>query len=271
MRGKSILSASIATLVLTMTGCAQSPQVQSLSNLSHIHSVETDGQNVFAASHHGLYVLKENEWTLQGEKFDAMGFEIDNGSFYTSGHPGNDQALPDPVGILISQDQGLTWSSLSLEGEVDFHLLEVRKENAIGVAANYGLILKSSDGGISWENAEFPAASDFAINPGLPEEILVVDGKNSFLSNDYAKSFTPVELLKDVSKIDWNTEYIYAGNDTSLFRGKSPNGSFEEMQYKFQSILDIESEKNVVVVLDKLGIHVSYDNGSNFSLVGKSE
>lgn len=269
MRGKFVARIGITSLVFLMTACAQSTEVEDLSALSHVHSVTTDGQNIYAASHHGLYVLEEKEWKLQGEKFDVMGLAIDNETFYASGHPGPDQELPDPVGILVSKNQGKTWKKLSLTGEVDFHLLEVREKNVIGLASNYGSILKSSDGGISWETAEFPAVSDLAINPVSPNEILVVDGKSSFLSDDFAKSFAPVDFVKNVSKISWDTEYIYAGNNTSLFRGKSLSGSFEELESEFRSILDIESEKNVVVILDELGIHVSYDYGSSFSLVGK--
>jgi hypothetical protein len=67
-KAKAILI--LTTLVVALSACStpttQPVKVQSLSELAHIHSVATDGKRIFVASHHGLYVLKGNEWRLRG-------------------------------------------------------------------------------------------------------------------------------------------------------------------------------------------------------------
>ena len=261
---------SLAILTLTLAGCSKSDPVASLSGLTHVHSVATDGKNIYVASHHGLYVLKEKEWKLQGEDFDVMGLAITGTDFYASGHPGPTQDLPDPVGVLISKNQGRTWKPVSLTGEVDFHLLEVSGANFIGVAANYGSILKSPDGAKDWETVQVPEFSDLTLNPDSPNELLLSGESGLSISKDFARSFSAVNSLENVSKVEWHSDYLYASTDNAFFRTKSPQDKFQETQYKFQSISDIASSKNIVVVLDELGVHVSYDFGSSFSLVSKN-
>jgi len=85
------LTLSLATLALALTGCSKSEPVTNLSGLAHIHSVATDGKNIYVASHHGLYVWKDKEWNLQGEDFDVMGLAIAGTDFYASGHPGQNR------------------------------------------------------------------------------------------------------------------------------------------------------------------------------------
>lgn len=104
-KAKAILI--LTTLVLALSACStpttEPIKVQSISELAHIHSVATDGKRIFVASHHGLYVLKGNEWRLRGEDFDIMGLAYSDGIFYSSGHPGPLQNLPNPVGLLESE------------------------------------------------------------------------------------------------------------------------------------------------------------------------
>jgi hypothetical protein len=270
MRRITKVTLGLAALALALSGCSKSESGTSLSGLTHLHSVATDGTNIYVASHHGLYVWNKKEWKLQGDNFDIMGLAIAGKVFYASGHPGADQNLPDPAGVLISKDQGLTWKPVTLTGQVDFHLLEVSGENFIGVAANYGSILKSPDGAKNWEPVQAPGFSDVTINPDSPDEVLLSSENNISISKDFAHTFTTIGSLQNVSKVEWNRKYIYATTDSAVFRAKSPEDKFQGTKYKFQEIIDIESANNIVVVLDKLGVHVSYDYGTSFALVGKN-
>ncbi len=265
------ISLSIVVLALALSSCSKSDQANTLSELTHIHSVATDGENIYVASHHGLYLWQENQWQLQGDEFDVMGLAITGTDFYASGHPGKKHNLPDPVGVLVSKDQGQTWTPVSLTGKVDFHLLEVSGENFIGVAANYDSVLKSSDYAKNWEPVQVPRFSDMTLNPDSPDELLLSGEDGLSLSKDFAQSFATVGLLQNVSKVAWITNYVYAATENALFKSKSPQDKFQEIQYTFQSILDIDAKKNIVVVLDELGVHVSYDSGNSFSLVSERD
>jgi hypothetical protein len=270
MRRITKIALGLAALALVLSGCSKSESGKTLSGLTHLHSVATDGTNIYVASHHGLYVWNKKEWNLQGDNFDIMGLAITGKVFYASGHPGSDQNLPDPAGVLISKDQGLTWKPVTLTGQVDFHLLEVSGRHFIGLAANYGSVLKSSDGAKNWEPVEAPGFSDVTINPDTPNEVLLSNQNAMSISKDFAHTFTTIGSLKNISKVEWNRKYIYATTNSALFRANSPEDKFQETKYKFQGIVDIESANNIVVVLDNLGVHVSYDYGTSFVLIGKS-
>jgi hypothetical protein len=99
---KSLICTAITALLLA--GCATgSNDGVTLDELEHVHSVATDGEEFFLASHHGLYVWSGDSWQLRGEEFDIMGLAIDDGVFYASGHPGPSQDLPDPLRTPIAR------------------------------------------------------------------------------------------------------------------------------------------------------------------------
>jgi photosystem II stability/assembly factor-like uncharacterized protein len=262
-----IISVALLALAACSSPASETIKVQDLSGLSHIHSVATDGKSIYVASHHGLYALEDNEWKMRGEDFDIMGLAYTNQTFYASGHPGPGQDLPNPVGVLESKDQGKTWTPLSLTGEIDFHLLEASKANFIGAASNIGEILQSSDGGRSWKSVQVPQFSDMALNPKSENEILIATQNGLFLSNDFAKSFSLVGAFKNPVKIDWNQDFIFVSDVNELFRGSDVNSNLEKVEYRFDTISDINSEESVVVVLDRMGVHASFDSGETFALL----
>ena len=275
MKSKSLQIIALSLIALLMSGCTQNTQTDDtsglveLSDLSHIHSVATDGQDVYAASHHGLYVLQENKWKLRGDDFDIMGLSFDNGVFYASGHPGPLQNLPDPVGVLTSQDGGNTWSPLSLTGEVDFHLLEVVDENFIGVAASHNSVFSSTDGGNKWNTVSTPNFTDLSVNPQNSTAVLLADGNGLMLSEDFGISFKSVLSLDGVTKVEWHQDGIFAATKNNLYRGADLQGTFAKMEYKFDEISDIHAEGDLVVVMDAIGIHLSSDKGLTFDLIDR--
>jgi hypothetical protein len=80
---------------------------------------------------------------------DFMGLAGSAEVLVASGHPGAGSALPDPLGLIRSTDAGLTWETVSLTGEIDFHALAMEGDKVAG-SATAGQILYSEDGGASW-------------------------------------------------------------------------------------------------------------------------
>ncbi len=272
MNKKLKIISIIAPVILFLTSCSANSiskqvEVQSLAELSHIHSVATDGKDLYVASHHGLYVLKENGWKLRGEDFDIMGLAFSEGVFYASGHPGPLQNLPDPVGVLVSDNQGKTWRPLSLTGEVDFHLLEVSQENFIGAAANLGEILKSKDGGQTWQSTQVPVFSDMTLNPISKNQILLTTKSGLQYSMDFANTFEDVAGPKNLSKVEWNQDFVFVADEEFIYRAENLQTNFEKLNYEFKGITDINSEKKVVIVLDENGVHASFDSGDSFAQI----
>lgn len=267
-----MIATSLTAFVLA--SCSQSSQtvdpsaLQELSDLSHIHSVATDGRDVFLATHHGLYVYQDNKWKLRGDDFDVMGLSFDNGIFYASGHPGSQQDLPDPVGVLTSEDSGNTWVPQSLTGEVDFHLLEVVDKNLIGAAASHNAVMSSADGGMTWKTLPTPNFTDMSLNPLKSAELLMADGKGLRLSKDFGSSFVSVTGPSGVNAVEWHRNFIFVATSESFYRSASLDEAFDKTEYSFNKISDIHAEGDLVVFMDAAGIHLSSDRGLTFELIG---
>jgi hypothetical protein len=78
--------------------------------------------------------------------------------------------LANPLGVVISEDEGETWEPISLHGQVDFHVFEV---NVADSSVMYGVnshgshagLYQSQDGGYEWDKLE---------SSGLPEDLYAI-------------------------------------------------------------------------------------------------
>lgn len=254
-------------ILLVATGCAATTGPTSIAEMEHVHSVAADGSNFYLASHHGLYKWSGEGWTLVGEEFDAMGLAIDNGVFYASGHPGPGQELPDPLGILESRDKGNTWTPKTLTGEVDFHLLEVSGDSIVGVAANYGVVVGTQDGAVTWANIATPSLTSLSLNPNNGQELLLISEGLLYLSEDSGLTLTEVTAPSGSTKVDWSDDGIILATDSTLYRSSNLGMPFLEIPESFTGIKDIAASGAHVIVLDEQGAHVSSNNGGVFSLL----
>lgn len=258
-----------ALTLLFVSGCGTSDVDEvNLGELGHIHSVLTNGEKFFLASHHGLYVWSDDSWQLRGEEFDIMGLALDDGVFYASGHPGPSQDLPDPLGVLISRDTAMTWEPLVLTGEVDFHLLEVVGDTMVGVAANYGQVVASNDFGQTWSALEISALTSLSVNPSNGSEILLASDGALLLSSDTGASFNPVNAPDGVVLVDWSLPTVYLATDSALYQASSPNEDFSRLAEGFSGIQSIDAYGDALIVFDDAGVHISRDGGASFSRIG---
>lgn len=268
VRSSIAVAAVAAAAALLLGGCAPgAKEGVSLDDLQHIHSVATDGENFFLASHHGLYLWAEDSWHLQGDEFDVMGLAIDEGVFFASGHPGPTQEFPDPLGILISTDEGQTWAPQVLTGEVDFHLLEAVGSAFVGVAANYGVAVASRDAGQTWSTLNPPPLTSVAINPLDSNEVLVASEGFLHLSTDMGATFTPLPSPEGVVFVEWTQSTVFLATDSTLYQSPRTGEPFSPLDDMFSSISAIGAHANAVIVLDVQGVHVSRDGGKSFELL----
>jgi hypothetical protein len=248
----------------TLSGCSAALNGVGLGKPEHIHSAATDGEEFFLASEQGLYVWTGSSWDLRGEVFDVMGLAINDGVFYASGHPGLTQDLPNPLGLLLSDNAGETWRSHSLSGHVDFHLLRVSGDTLVGIAANFNSVLVSTDGGTNWLTLVTPVFTDLDMNPTEPREMLLVSDGALFLSTDAATSFSQTPAPDDVLLVDWSDNGVFLASSSALFRSDTYNGTFVRVAQKFTNIAAIGASSDAVIVLDDQGVHMSTDGGATF-------
>lgn len=175
--------------------------------INHIHGIGYVGGlgAAFFATHDGLKVYEKGTWLkTKKENNDYMGFNATAHGFFTSGHPGTDSKLPNPIGIMKSENYGQTLESLGFEAEVDFHLMAVGYSNHMifALSPHKNSIMKadafyvSEDEGVNWREV---AASGLkgeliglAVHP-TDKNILAAAGEEGiYLSKNQGESF---ELL----------------------------------------------------------------------------
>lgn len=137
--------------------------------LDHVHglAVGSDGA-LLAGTHTGVVALDlDGGVTRVGDgSLDLMGFTGVPGTdrLASSGHPGAGSSLPDPVGLLASDDGGSTWRSVALQGEVDFHALASDGRLVVGYDGRTGLLV-SDDGGARFRPGAAIAPAALAVTP----------------------------------------------------------------------------------------------------------
>lgn len=254
------------TAVLVLTGCAGNETPRAFSDVDHVHSVETDGERVFAGTHQGLYEWSNDQWSRAGLEFDVMGLAEENTVLFASGHPGPGNEFPDPVGILQSFDGGATWDALTLTGEVDFHLLKVSGDTMVGVAANYSSVLFSSDFGSTWTSLDLTSLSDLSLHPSSADIVLAAEG-SLFSSGDGGVTFVKISDRTDVVKAQWWAEKLLVASPTTLYVASDSFSEFTAFEQRFSNILDISAHQNTIVVLDEAGVHLSTNGGTSFMTI----
>lgn len=257
----------LAATTLLLTGCQSSDTARAFDEVDHVHSVETDGDKVFAGTHQGLYEFVDNNWVRRGLEFDVMGLAQHDSELFASGHPGPGKEFPDPVGILHSADGGETWDSLTLSGEVDFHLLKVSETSMVGVAANYSSVIFSDDFGSTWSPLDLTSLSDLSLHHSSGDLLMASEG-SLFLSEDSGSAFVKISDQTDVVKAQWWGDAVLISNPTTLFVAPGIDAPFKALSHTFANILDLSASGTIIVVLDETGVHLSTDAGATFTRIG---
>jgi hypothetical protein len=152
-------------------------------------------------THSGTMVVEPGGVRRVGDaRTDLMGFTVAGPDhFYSSGHPGPGDDLPEPVGLLESTDGGQTWSVLSRAGESDFHVVAAAED---AVYAFDGALVTSSDGR-DWAPAADVAPASLAVHPDEPRTVLGTTQQGPVRSTDGAGSFAPVDGAPLLYLLSW--------------------------------------------------------------------
>ena len=167
----------------------------------HVHALGVDpgDGSLMIATHTGLFRLPVNR--ARAERVsdlnqDTMGFTVAGpGHFLGSGHPDLRDNLPPSLGLIESRDAGRSWTSVSLLGEVDFHVLRTSGRRVVGYDATFSRILISEDEGRSWKERRPPQRLyDLVSRPGFPNTLVVAGEDRVFTSQDGGRTWTQREV-----------------------------------------------------------------------------
>lgn len=239
----------------------------------HVHGLGLDpaDDSVYVATHDGLFRSGASGMAPVGATGrDLMGFtSAGPGILLSSGHPAPDDELPNPVGLVESRDGGVSWTPLSLTGEVDFHALEVSSGIVFGYDAIGGMLRASTDGGRTWEDRAALAALDIAVNPSDPTAVLATTEGGVVASRDGGRSFAAPNgtLLAYVSWASDGTVYGI-GLDGAVFASTDAATTWQQVGVvpggRPQAIT---ATGDVVLAATAGGVFRSDDGGATFNPV----
>ncbi|MDJ0354562.1 F510_1955 family glycosylhydrolase [Paenarthrobacter sp. PH39-S1] len=274
--------AVLATAALLLAGCsagstAADPAPTSQSPAAHIHAIAVGpaSSEVLLATHDGLYDASKKQPVKISDTIDLMGFTAtaDPAVFYASGHPGAGSALPDPVGLIKSEDSGKTWNPVSRQGQSDFHALTSTKS---GLVAFDGTLQTSADG-VNWT----PSPSSFApaALAGSPASTVVLATTEQGLqrSTDGGKTWQPnpgAPIMQyaafATAKDKATTEAVGVAPDGTVYASADAGLSWVQtgqISGQVQAVTAVEGEtgKPRIWAATSTGVQVSKDGGMTFS------
>lgn len=193
------------------------------AGMEHVHGLGVDPQDggLYVGTHYGLFRMSESgEAALVADRVqDFMGFTVVGpGHFLASGHPGEGQDGPSSLGLIESTDAGLTWQSLSLAGQADFHSLEGRHGLVYGLNSLTGEFMVSQDKQ-TWDTRSQVPMADFAVSPDDPDVVLATTEQGLQRSDDGGRNFEPLPAAPVLLLVAW------VGDGTIV--GVEPDGTVQ--------------------------------------------
>lgn len=169
----------------------------------HVHGLGVNPRDgaLFIATHTGLFRAADRESKAKrvaGRYQDTMAFTvIGPDRFLGSGHPDGRERLPPFLGLIESRNAGLNWRPRSLQGEMDFHILEARGRRIYGYGSEFESrtqrFVISEDGGRRWRERPVPEPLlDLAVDPEDRRRILAAGEQSLHLSRDGGRTWTPL-------------------------------------------------------------------------------
>jgi len=207
--------AGLAGLLLLVTAACSSSDVGEQTTDSahtggnafgHVHGlgVNPADDRLYVAAHMGVFRQTDRGFERIANRWqDTMAFTVAGPDhFLASGHPDTREDKPPHLGLVESKDAARTWTSLSLEGEADFHSLEIAGERIFGFDSQSGTLMFTQDGR-SWTDVLSVPLLDVEANPGNPSSLLATDQRGELMWVEVGRQPKTVAEAPQVGVIDW--------------------------------------------------------------------
>lgn len=174
----------------------------------HLHGLGVDPGDgtVYAAGHLGVFRLTGGKAIRVADRYqDTMGFTVTGPrTFLASGHPApTDRTATSPhLGLIRSTDAAKTWTTVSAEGEADFHSLQQAGQVLYGFDSQTSQVWASGDGGRTWDRRTRLPVADLAAHASNPEEVWATTENGVVISGDGGRTFRPVSGAPDLAAIE---------------------------------------------------------------------
>ena len=175
----------------------------------HVHGLGVDPGDgtLYAATHSGLFKIPEQGEAerVANRAQDTMGFSIVGpGRFIGSGHPDfrEDDVRPPLLGLIESDDAGVTWDRVSLHGEADFHALSAAHGRVYGYDSTSGTFMVTKNKR-EWDRRSRLPMLGFAVDPADPDNVVAASPDGPVFSSDGGRTWTPLAGAPPLAVVAW--------------------------------------------------------------------
>ncbi len=275
-RGRALLTGLVVVLATGSCSSAPSDEVPAAEDAAaplggleggHVHSLAVNPADevVLAATHDGLFELRDDGAVLVGPVIDLMGFAVVGPDhFRASGHPGPGTDMPNPVGLIESVDGGTSWSPLSREGVSDFHALATWEDGVIAVGDG----LERSEDLTSWQQVDGPqGVFDLASADG--RTVLATTEGGVQRSTDAGETWQLVPQAPRLAFVEFvDSSRVFGVTPVGDVAVSTDAGATWEQQAKTGAPLALAATASggveQVLVLTEEGVQTSSDGGESF-------
>jgi hypothetical protein len=253
-------------VIFSLSGMGGVANAATFDSVSHIHHIKVVEKRVLVLTHEGLYELigKNNMKLIGKEKTDVMGMTSLGKTLLASGHPAQGSKMPNPIGLIRSTDNGLSWKAVSLVGKVDFHSLEGAGSDLYGADSQSGNLLYSNDSGETWRSLGANSFTDIAVSPAMSGTAIALKDSELLLTKNSFQTSSKIKSALKFTQLEWRKSGLYALSGNALY--KSTNiGKTWIKQSMFKGAPGILSASDRLM-LATVGneIYTSTNSGKNF-------
>ncbi|MFK3958944.1 F510_1955 family glycosylhydrolase [Guptibacillus hwajinpoensis] len=258
--------------------------------IDHVHGIGYPGNRneLLVATHNGPLIYHDQIWyEATTNKNDYMGFQAVSDGFYSSGHPGEGSALPNPLGLIKSTDRGKTLEKLGFQGESDFHYLAVGYETNAIYAVNQQrnsemeIGVYYSEDAKKWVDVALKGTPDqisgLFTHPSNPNIVAITSPSGLYLSRNQGESFTRITKEVAVSTMIFlEDRFIYAVQEprNQLIVQTLQDGEEEEVTMPNQTLDTIDyvtvnpqNEDEIVFHTISGSLYQTTDNGKSWTIL----
>jgi hypothetical protein len=173
--------AALALLPVALAACGTSADDEAPGDegtdhlIGHVHGLGVNPADdaLYVAGHNGVFRIEDGSPIRVADRWqDTMAFTIAGpDTFLASGHPDLREDLPPHLGLIESTDAAETWKPLSLQGEADFHAIEIVGDRIYGYDATGGQLMTTTDRE-TWKPVTTGQYIDLATLPSQTESVL---------------------------------------------------------------------------------------------------
>lgn len=266
--------------LLLLSGCASeepnepaSPFAGDEHTIGHVHGLGVDPANgaLYAAGHYGVFRIgQDGVPTRIADRWqDTMAFTVTGPhTFLGSGHPDLREDLPPHLGLIESTDAAETWQPLSLQGDADFHALEVVGDRVVGYESTSGRIMITSDR-TTWDAVASGRFIDLASVPGKTDRILATTGKGELVEITLDGQTTTVAGTPSLVWIDATPGGILVGVGPrgEVYAAAEATGEWKQRGTVSGQPTAVDATDDVWHIATDTGIYASQDDGATWTAV----